>query len=137
LFLHVFWRWSLERRWYGAVRFVLAAALVTIFLAVSTYSLWRETLPDFVFLKPGVALNEGDPQSAGWMFIIVLRGKEPLYNTEVQLEDINKTEYFAERLRKGENVTHEELASEYYQQQYSELDPHPSKCPSACSHCYC
>jgi hypothetical protein len=125
LFLHIFWCWSSEKGWYRPVRFVLAAALVTAFLAVSTYSLWRETLPDFVFLKPGIALNERDPLSAAWMFIIVLRGKEPMYNTEVQLEDINKTEYFAERLRKGDNVTHDQLASELYRNQYPELDPHP------------
>jgi hypothetical protein len=128
LLLHVFWRWSRDKKWYGVLRFGLPTIGVIAFLCSSAYSIWDSMLPNFVFVKPGVVLNPDDPTKTFWMFFVVIRSREPFYNVQLSFEDLIKGERINKAFREGRMSQSEfsRLAwSNLYEHQYPELDPIP------------
>lgn len=136
--LHLCWRWARDRGLYIWARLLTVGVFGIVFLLAAIYSVWTSTLPNFLYVKPGVVFNpvkpgmtvpQWEPANAVWMFIVVNRGIEPFYNIHIGFQDLVMREENLRRLQ-NEHLTeaesHKLRWADVDQHQYPELDPNPT-----------
>jgi len=79
---------------------LLALTVISAFLWINYIVIKSLTAPNFVYVKPGVAANPGQP-NAFWIFIVVHRGDSPLYNVLIGFNDLDKEKQDSDSLKNG------------------------------------
>jgi hypothetical protein len=87
---------QLGRRW----KVALVLATICAFVWVDRIVITSLTPPNFVYIKPGVFANPGQP-NAFWIFIVVHRGSSPLYNVLIGFNDQDREKQDSDSLSNG------------------------------------
>ena len=130
LFGHIFWRWSRHNKWHKALPIAIIVLFTAGFVGLASRSIWQSLLPNFVFIKPGLNLDPLNPQSSFWSFVVVVRGRESLYNNRLSFWDLVKGEEVENIIKNDKSLSHEDFhnltLSNLLQRDYPELDASPS-----------
>jgi len=81
--LHVFWRWSSEKRWASSIRFIGISIASACMLGVAIASIAAALQPTFFYFVPGLLMADNLTRTYGLQF----RGDEPFYNVAVSVTD--------------------------------------------------
>lgn len=119
--LAAFWKYfEFKRR----IKVVVTVLFLVVFLIVDSKWVAYVIAPSFLYVKPAVLLNPQQP-NAFWVFIVVVRGRDALYNASVHFQDLDRPEAVRKELNEKMplNETERLLQSDFAGFNYAELDP--------------
>ncbi len=111
-------------RWHYLAKVVFAGVALVAFGVGGYRWVAYATAPSFPYIMPGPLFDPGQP-SAFWDFLVVARGRKPIYNLAVSFQDMDQTAIVKKAL--GQRASPSEadrlLKTEFATFNYAELDP--------------